>query len=71
MLGIDQSEQEQGGATPASDRNIKNGRFQRARYLKVPNLSSFFFAGLFFNIATSTLAAKQHQVTVFIGRLTG
>ena len=34
----DQSEQEQGGASPASDRNTKNSRSQRGRYIKAHQL---------------------------------
>ena len=73
---IDQSEQEQGGATGASDCSIKNGQSQWAQYLKGNSTlthSSFFlwaFSSLS-NIATLTPAAKQHQIIVFIGRLAG
>ena len=57
MPGIDKLEQEQGEATPASDQNIKNVLLQAFSSLS--------------NTATSTPAAKQHQMIIFMGRLLG
>ena len=57
MPGIDKLEQEQGEATPASDQNIKNVLLQASSSLS--------------NTATSTPAAKHHQMIIFMGRLLG
>ena len=68
-LGIDQSEQAQGRATPASYRNIEDDNLKLSQlqnvlllFLAFPSLS---------NIAALTPAAKQHQFIVLIGRLGG
>ena len=65
-----------GRATPASNRNIKNGRTQRGRYFKTylnPNRSSLLLLAFpsLSNVAASVPSAKSHQLIVFIGWLAG
>ena len=61
MHNIDQSEQEQGGATPASDRSIKMADLNEDGILKLIQVQTVLLLRAFsslFIIATSTFAAK-------------
>ena len=75
MLGIDQSEQAQRAATPASIKTSKLADLNEDDNLKLSQLQNLLllllaFSSLLYNTA-STPAAKQHQIIVFIGGLAG